>query len=187
MISSTVRCIHVITGLECFKLIIKIGFKIRIVFCDVILQNSQSIVQLVTKSRVWSRAVKSGGSTDWEVVGTAIPVGTHWAAAHGTVCLVRSTLVVDLGKLHQLEPLGLKGAVSSSGSAHKIRTAEPIGHRAATTGTPGLLRSTTTGHAATRAGTLVRSTLSALGRFDQLGLLSLYLEASSHCQKSTNQ
>ena len=121
------------------------------------------------------------------MVRAAIPVGTHWAAAHGTVCLVRSTLVVDLGKLHQLEPLGLKGAVSSSGSAHKIRTAEPIGHRAATGRTPGLLRSTSTGHAATRTGTLVRSALSALGKFDQLGLFSLYLETSSHTQKSTDQ
>ena len=127
------------------------------------------------------------------MVRAAIPVGTHWAAAHGTICLIRSTLVVALGQLHQmvplgriglgkldqLETLGLIGAVVRSGSAPIVRTAVPVGScRAATTGTPGLLGSTATGHAATRTGTLVRSALSALGRF------SLYLESSSHCQKS---
>ena len=165
------------------------------------------------------------------MVRAAKPVGTHWAAAHGTICLIRSTLVVALGQLDQLEPLGLIGAVSisggtvrgigaaepigfraaatdtgcfirstlaalgkldqletlsligavvRSGSTPIVRTAVPVGScRAATTGTPGLLGSTATGHAATRTGTLVRSALSDLGRF------SLYLESSSHCQKST--
>ena len=91
------------------------------------------------------------------MVRAAKPVGTHWAAAHWTICLIRSTLVA-LGQLHQLETLSLIGAVSLSGSTPiDTKTAEPIGFRAAGKGTL----------------CLIRSTLAALGKLDQLETLSL--------------
>ena len=78
--------------------------------------------------------------------------------------------MVSLGKLHQLDPLGLKGAVVSSGRAawiRGVRAAEPIqfrGHRATAT--------RTWGH-------VVRITLSSFWQLDELLLFWLYLITSS--------
>ena len=77
--------------------------------------------------------------------------------------------MVSLGKLHQLDPLGLKGTVVSSGGAawiRGVRAAEPIqfrGHRAT----------------ATRTWGLIRITLSSFWQLDQLFLVWLYLITSS--------
>ena len=128
--------------------------------------NNLSTVRL---PKAWSRAVKSRGSTDWEMVRAAVPA-RHRAAAYWTWSLIRTTLVVvSLGKLHQLEPLGLKGAVVSSGGTswiRGVRAAEPIqfrGHRATATWT--------WGH--------IRITLSSFWHLDQLFLVWLYLITSS--------
>merc|ERR1711890_137686 len=98
-------------------------------------------------------AVSSSGSTV-HVVRAAEPVGLR-AAASGAFGLIRSALPV-LGHLHELGPLGNKGAVSSGGSTvHIVRAAEPVGLWAAASGAFGL----------------IRSALPVLGHLHELGLL----------------
>ena len=77
------------------------------------------------------RAISGSGSTVG-CIRAAVPVG-HRAAASRAVGLIRATLLA-FGQLREFGHLGVKGAVSGSGSTDgNIITAEPVGHRAATT------------------------------------------------------
>ena len=106
---------------------------------------------------------------DWREHDQIAMFSTYDWQCIGASKLIRATLVA-FGQFHQLDPIGLKafdkGAVSSSCSTVKvIRAAEPICFMAASS----------------RARSLVRATLIALGRFDQLGPFGLNLKTTGHC------
>ena len=111
------------------------------------------------------RTIGVRGSTP--IVRAAKPIGVWAAPAIGASKLIRATLVA-FGQFHQLGPFGLKGAVSGSCSTIiVIRAAEPICFMAASS----------------MARSLVRATLIALDRFDQLSLFGLNLKTSGQCHK----
>ena len=131
--------------------------------------------QLEAVSSSWSTKL---GAMIW----TAVPIWAKRAASYRTCGLIRATLgALGLGQLHQLSFPGLVGAVISSCSTPIIRTAVPVGFRAASTRAPGIVRATSTKPAPVRAGGLVRATLRGLGH--QLGLFVLNLETTGQCHK----
>jgi len=67
----------------------------------------------------------------------------HWTATTRTSSLMIRVTLIALGHLHELGPLGLKRAVSSSGSTvGGIRAAVPVGFRATASGARSLIRAT---------------------------------------------
>jgi len=106
------------------------------------------------------RAVSGSGSTDGNII-TAEPIGFRAATTSPNVIavgLVGATLLA-LGQLHEFGHVGLKWAVSGSGSTvGGIRAAVPVGHWAA----------------ASRAISFIRTALFTPG--DQLGLFGFNLE-----------